>query len=123
MEEDVSMDDQELSKNTRMNSDINSQILYMMKYQNASWNDIAVMALNDAQRVQTIQDPRLLAKTIREYRILYFKLLNLPDRLVDASLKPHLYNVLQRWGGVELVGKGRRKTRGRKKLRKTIRKK
>lgn len=64
---------------------------------------------------------------MKDYQVLYFKLLSLiPSGLLEdptGEMKSKLIYAIDILGGKDKVGKARRKTRGRKKLRKTIRKK
>ena len=108
--------------NQSLNAGIQEEI-QKLKYYKYSWRRIAEVFLSRF-------DSLVLSGTreeLRDYQVLYFKLLNLiPSGLLEDphhDMEERLYQAIDILGGIDKIGKGRRKTRGRKKLRKTIRKK
>lgn len=108
--------------NQSLNAGIQAEVEFY-RQQKQSWRYIAEVFLSRF-------DSLVLSGTreqMRDYQVLYFKLLNLiPSGLLEDpyhDMEERLYQAIDILGGIDKVGKGRRKTRGRKKLRKTIRKK
>ena len=108
--------------NQSLNAGIQEEI-QTLKYYKYSWRRIAEVFLSRFDSL-VISGTR---EEVRDYQVLYFKLLNLiPSGLLEDphhDMEERLYQAIDILGGIDKVGKARRKTRGRKKLRKTIRKK
>jgi hypothetical protein len=119
------LEDPELERslmNANLNFKLDMEVQEAMK-KGATWNDIADIALSDAPEIELLEDRDLAMRTIKNYRVLYYKLLNLPRGLINPKLIPRLINVINRWGGIDQVGKARRKTHRRKGHKRTMRKK
>jgi hypothetical protein len=107
--------------NQSLNTGIQEEIITLRRLKR-SWRYIAEVFLSRF-------DSLVLSGTkeeLRDYQVLYFKLLNLiPSGLLEDphhDMEERLYQSIDILGGIDKVGRARRKTRGRKKLRKTIRK-
>ena len=108
--------------NRALNVGIQAEVEFY-RQQKQSWRYIAEVffsRLGSLTGLGTKQD-------MKDYQVLYFKLLSLiPSGLLQdptGEMKSKLIYAIDILGGKDKVGKARRKTRGRKKLRKTIRKK
>ena len=107
------------------NSVINANLnMEAMEYKNRGydWRNIAKIFLSRLNDVLY----RGSAEDRRDYQVVYFKLLSLIKsgllRDEKHDIEPSLVRAIDVLGGYERVGRARRKTRGRKKLRKTRRK-
>ena len=108
--------------NQSLNAGIQEEI-QTLKYYKYSWRRIAEVFLSRLGSITGLGTKQ----EMKDYQVLYFKLLNLiPSGLLEDpyhDMEERLYDAIDILGGIDKVGKGRRKTRGSKKLRKTIRKK
>jgi len=109
--------------NTVLNTGIQDEIT-MLRRLKRSWRYIAELFLSRLGSVTGLGTK----EDIRNYQVLYFKLLNLiPSGLLEDphhDMEDKLIQAIDSLGdgNWSSIGRARRKTRGRKKLRKTIRK-
>jgi hypothetical protein len=109
--------------NTVLNTGIQDEITTLRRL-NRSWRYIAEVFLSRLGSLTGLGTK----EDIRNYQVLYFKLLNLiPSGLLEDPHHDIEYKLIQAIdilgdGSWSSIGRARRKTRGRKKLRKTIRK-
>lgn len=104
------------ANNRVINQGINQEVQYFLKNR-YNWNTIAEIFLSRLGSVSGVGT----SDDMKDYQVIYYQMLNLV-RDPSGKLQQRLIQAIDILGGYNRVGRARRKTRGRKKLRKTTRK-
>ena len=105
------------ANNRIINQGINQEVQYFLVNKKYNWNTIAEIFLSRLGSVSGVGT----SDDMKDYQVIYYQMLNLV-RDPSGRLQQRLIQAIDILGGYNRVGRARRKTRGRKKLRKTRRK-